>query len=609
MKKFKTKHALLMSLTSLMLCVSMLIGSTFAWFTDSVTSGVNRIVSGNLDVTLKHQNRTVTSATDVDNNTKLFTDIDLWEPGAYVYETFTVGNAGNLALKYQMKLNALNPTGGVDLRDVIKVATTNTAPNERADVTGLSYTTLNSWSWSGEGNILPQGESDTITVVLYWAPNADSVDNQYNVKDKAVGIDVGVTLTATQYTNESDSFDNTYDAAATQPTITTASATETVAEDGSATLTAAVAPAESSTTSVEFPANALTGESVSMTVSTTDASSASATFAISNGSAAIGSISFDFGDAVTSFNDNSESTATVTTYIATGLTKENITVINTSYNNAKANVVSYDDQTGKLVFTTDHFSDFVIYDSTAVAAVGNKVYTTLQAAVSAAGSGDTVTLLKDVQPKERIYVGEGVTLNGGGHTIDGTGTNVSNQYNCFLVNLANGSTLENATVIKAGYSVGADPTNGKICIKNVVVDYVTYAVHGNGSSKETSEVYVSDSTIYGWNSYSNLKSLTFENCKMGTGNSYLGYNATWSNTNFINCTFEDFYMCGRTAAAGNDVTLTGCTYLTDDGSVKVTADNFSTLFLAEDDETDFGYLVNLNNVTVDGVKVAEFSQE
>ena len=42
-KKRSTKRALLLSALSLLMCISMLIGSTFAWFTDSVTSGSNVI--------------------------------------------------------------------------------------------------------------------------------------------------------------------------------------------------------------------------------------------------------------------------------------------------------------------------------------------------------------------------------------------------------------------------------------------------------------------------------------------------------------------------------------------------------------------------------------
>ena len=52
MKNFSSKRALLLSLLSMVICVSMLIGSTFAWFTDSATANVNEIKSGNLDVEL-----------------------------------------------------------------------------------------------------------------------------------------------------------------------------------------------------------------------------------------------------------------------------------------------------------------------------------------------------------------------------------------------------------------------------------------------------------------------------------------------------------------------------------------------------------------------------
>ena len=51
-KQKSTKRALLMSALALLMCVSMLIGSTFAWFTDSVTSAGNKIQAGTLDIEL-----------------------------------------------------------------------------------------------------------------------------------------------------------------------------------------------------------------------------------------------------------------------------------------------------------------------------------------------------------------------------------------------------------------------------------------------------------------------------------------------------------------------------------------------------------------------------
>ena len=40
------RNALVTSILSLLLCVSMLVGTTFAWFTDEVVSGVNTIAAG-----------------------------------------------------------------------------------------------------------------------------------------------------------------------------------------------------------------------------------------------------------------------------------------------------------------------------------------------------------------------------------------------------------------------------------------------------------------------------------------------------------------------------------------------------------------------------------
>ena len=95
-----TKRALLSSVISLLLCVAMLIGATFAWFTDSVTTGQNKIVAGNLDVELEYSTDGANWNT-VYENTNLFKPADqtLWEPGHTEYVYLRVRNAGSLALR------------------------------------------------------------------------------------------------------------------------------------------------------------------------------------------------------------------------------------------------------------------------------------------------------------------------------------------------------------------------------------------------------------------------------------------------------------------------------------------------------------------------------
>ena len=93
-----TKRALIASVISVLLCVSMLLGTTYAWFTDSVTSSNNIIVSGNLDVEL-YWSTDASNWTSVNSATNVFTDA-LWEPGHTEVVYLKVVNAGTLALKY-----------------------------------------------------------------------------------------------------------------------------------------------------------------------------------------------------------------------------------------------------------------------------------------------------------------------------------------------------------------------------------------------------------------------------------------------------------------------------------------------------------------------------
>ena len=74
-----TKSALISSVVALFLCFTMLLGTTYAWFTDSVASGSNVITAGNLDIkveyTLDGENWDL-----LDGANDLF-QMSQWEPG------------------------------------------------------------------------------------------------------------------------------------------------------------------------------------------------------------------------------------------------------------------------------------------------------------------------------------------------------------------------------------------------------------------------------------------------------------------------------------------------------------------------------------------------
>ena len=189
-----TKRALLTSVMALVMCVVMLVGTTFAWFTDTASTAVNKIVAGNLDIKLLAEDG-VTSlegatlkwqkATDAENE-----DV-LWEPGCrYKLQPIIIKNAGNLALKYKVAITGIK--GDAKLNEAIEW-------------------TINGVSLDEEKPLLA-GESAKLMIEGHMKEEAG---NEY----QGLSIDgIGITVYATQYTHEYDSFNNTYDEGATYGT-------------------------------------------------------------------------------------------------------------------------------------------------------------------------------------------------------------------------------------------------------------------------------------------------------------------------------------------------------------------------------------------------------
>ena len=215
-KKYSTKKALMASALSLLLCFSMLIGTTFAWFTDSVTSANNIIKSGSLDVGMYWADGTEApdSATWTDASTGAIFNYDKWEPGYVEVRHIKIANVGTLALKYQIKIVANGEVS--DLADVIDVYYVDPAQQiaDRTDLTddnklGTLTDVLANLANTANGE-LPAGENDTITLALKMQ---ESAGNEY--QNKSIGSDFSVILMATQLTAETDSFDDQYDFDAT----------------------------------------------------------------------------------------------------------------------------------------------------------------------------------------------------------------------------------------------------------------------------------------------------------------------------------------------------------------------------------------------------------
>ena len=209
MKLKSKKSALILSCASLIVCFAMLVGSTFAWFTDTATASVNTIQSGKLDVALEMKNASG-AWVDAEGETLEFkkaagapTDEKiLWEPGCtYELPELRVVNNGNLALKFSLSVNGVN--GSSKLLEAIEWTMS-------AYDGMLSFPDLN----SSVTKLLP-GRSWEFKLSAHMKEEAGNEYQDLSIQS------IGITVTATQDTVEYDSNDNQYDADAEYPNVVT----------------------------------------------------------------------------------------------------------------------------------------------------------------------------------------------------------------------------------------------------------------------------------------------------------------------------------------------------------------------------------------------------
>ena len=235
MKKSKaTKRTLLLSVLAMLLCMVMLVGTTFAWFTDSASTAVNEIQAGTLDIALEMkgandewvsaegQTLSFKKAAGAPENEEI-----LWEPGAtYALPAIKIVNNGNLWLKYKVEVaegitkNASDEESNVSLLNaidfyVIEGEVTTTPDLSVATTLADYFAALDENGAENIKKLAPkdegEGEAITLTIVGHMKETAG---NEY----QGLKLDgVAITVLATQYTKEYDSFGNDYDAQAGYP--------------------------------------------------------------------------------------------------------------------------------------------------------------------------------------------------------------------------------------------------------------------------------------------------------------------------------------------------------------------------------------------------------
>ncbi len=218
MKKQRIKKALVSSALALILCVSMLVGNTFAWFTDTASTGINKIQAGTLKVDLQKLTDDGTWVS-VEGETLDFVandgrDTILWEPGCtYSLPTVKVVNKGNLALKYTVQISGVvdgsSNINNADLLDVLELSVfvndTKFFPKDDSVVTLKDALTSKDSDGFAHGKLAGGASSEELTISLHMKESAGNKYQGLTIKG------ISVTVFATQDTVENDSNDNLYD--------------------------------------------------------------------------------------------------------------------------------------------------------------------------------------------------------------------------------------------------------------------------------------------------------------------------------------------------------------------------------------------------------------
>ena len=381
MKKNTTKRSLLASVLALVMCVTMLVGTTFAWFTDSASTSVSKIEAGTLDIQLLDE-----AGNSLEGETLRWqkakgaeNEAVLWEPGCtYNLQPIVIKNNGRLALKYKIVITGIK--GDAKLHEAI-------------------VWTIDGVSLDTEKPLLA-GESAKLTISGHMK---DDAGNTY----QGMTIDgIGITVYATQYTHENDSTGNQYDKDADMTP-------DNLDQMVMANVTKTVDPAKityfanDATAGLIAPAGSLPAGDYTLKITP----KADGVVTVGTGTA---SYSYDIklldkdGNAVTAADGK---TFSVELYI--GEEQSNVKV----YHEGKLIDSTY--RAGKVFFDTASFSSFDVTFDAPVAVVGGKTYPTLSSAVYGAESGATITVLRDFSSDGATMnqAGKKLTIDLNGHTV------------------------------------------------------------------------------------------------------------------------------------------------------------------------------------------------
>ena len=430
-KKHSTKRALIASVLVLCLCLTSFIGTTFAWFTDSVTSANNIIKSGSLDVVLEYKTDYADDWQIVDENTKIFKEGALYEPGYTEVVYLRVSNAGTLALKYNLKANIASEKGSTNVNgeefklsdylqigsyvqdeysgpfnyaDILMPSMFGTREAALANVESLETLSKANTVFASDKPVLVGDDTAQVLAIVLTMP--EDVGNEANAKSNVAApeINLGITLTATQMIAEQDSFGSDDDKGALY--LTHASESVKVNANASAALKVA-----KSSVSVNVPTEIVKA----LPAGVTEISLGHSDPVVYNGTVSFDSIEiFDQnGKAIdlSAIDTGAKITVTLPVALADGT---NVVIYHDGVQIATATV-----ENGFVTYETAHFCEVVVTDAENVY---DYVVRDLAELTNAFAEGGSVLLAKDIEFEKILPVEPGaevyLDMNGKTITVD-----------------------------------------------------------------------------------------------------------------------------------------------------------------------------------------------
>ena len=219
MQSKSTKKSLVASGLSLLMCAALLIGTTFAWFTDSVSNTGNRIQAGTLEIDLlmDKDGKGEGAYTSIADTTGDIFSVNgngiNWEPGRTEIVYLAVENKGSLAATFDLDIIPTAVERKKNLGDVLECAViADMQPNDMTannwnDLTeGLVigetlFAKLNASRTSLRDTKIAAGDTEYFALAVHMKETAE---NDY----QTAAVDIDIQINATQDTVEEDAFGN-----------------------------------------------------------------------------------------------------------------------------------------------------------------------------------------------------------------------------------------------------------------------------------------------------------------------------------------------------------------------------------------------------------------